>query len=76
MTTYTRLDPEQIGEAIRAFRAIHCPGCGIEKDLINEPFCDKCLGRLTTEVRENVCDKHHFLETFHQAMKQLKHESN
>ena len=71
-SNYQSLNPEQIGEAIRAFRAERCPACGVKKDLKNEPFCDKCLGKLPSEIRDRVSENSYFIETFHQAMEVLK----
>lgn len=71
-TTPSSLEPEQIGEAIRAFRAEHCPACGAKKDLKNDAFCDECLGLLPSELRERISANEHFIETFHPAMAVLR----
>jgi hypothetical protein len=69
---YPSLEPEQIGEAIRAFRAESCPACGGRKDLKSKPFCDECLRLLPLELRDRISDNSNFIETFHPAMKYLR----
>ena len=66
------MEPEEIGAAIRAFRAEKCPACGGKKDHVTDPFCDGCLECLPLELKERVCDTHKFLNAFHPALAHIK----
>ena len=66
------LPPEQIGEAIRAFMAKDCPACGVDKFILEDPFCDVCLGLLPSDIRDKVSENTHFIATFHPAMTHLR----
>ncbi len=73
-TSYQGLEPKQIGQAIRAFRADECPACGGEKMHIANPFCLKCITRLTPVLATAVADRSTFIVAFHPAMNYLKAE--
>ena len=68
---YSDLTSEEIGQAIRAFRAETCPFCDGEKMHIENPFCCPCLDLLTPELHAAMHDHAKFLEAYHPAMKHL-----
>ena len=68
---YPNLEPDQIGQAISAFRAENCPYCDAKKDLLIKPFCDECLELLTPQLLEDIWNRNMFVHTFHPAMAHL-----
>ena len=66
------LTPSQVGAAIKAFRSEWCPACGIEKHRNQESFCEGCLLRLPTNLREGISDRKQFIELFHPALACIK----
>jgi hypothetical protein len=65
------MTPEEIGAAIRAFRADKCPACEVLKKKKSDPFCDACLSRLPADLQEDISDHGLFLEAFHPALSYL-----
>ena len=66
------MTPNEIGNAIRAFRSPTCPACGAEKELRTDPFCDGCLSRLPADLLERVTDRDTYLEAFNPALEYLR----
>ena len=66
------MTPNEIGNAIRAFRSPACPACGQPKELRTDPFCDDCLSRLPADLLESVTDRDTYLEGFNPALEYLR----
>lgn len=66
------MTPDEIGNAIRAFRSQACTACGGIKDLRTDPFCDNCLSRLPADLLERVTDRETYLEGFNPAFQYLR----
>ena len=66
------MTPEDIGNAIRAFRSRNCPACGSEKANRFDPFCDSCVDRLPSDMHEGVVMHSKFIEFFGPALNYLK----
>ena len=66
------MTPEDIGNAIRAFRSRNCPACGSTKANRIDPFCDPCLDRLPDELQEGVIAHSKFIESFGPSLTYLK----
>ena len=65
------MTPQQIGDAIRAFRQRNCPACRAEKVSREDPFCTDCLDRLPPDVHAGVVDRDKYIGAFHTALKHL-----
>jgi hypothetical protein len=65
------MTPNQIGDAIRAFRSKTCPACGSLKEIASNPFCDDCLSRLPADLLEIVTDRDTYLDGFTPALEYL-----
>lgn len=66
------LTPAQVGAAIKAFRSEWCPACGVEKHRNQESFCEDCLLRLPSHLREGISQRKQFIELFHPALAYIK----
>ena len=66
------MSPEEIGNAIRAFRSRNCPACDSEKGNRNDPFCEPCLDRLPSNLQEGVINHSKFIEFFGPSLNYLK----
>ena len=66
------MTPDEIGNAIRAFRSRQCPACGTEKANRNDPFCEPCVDRLPSELQEGVIVHSKFIEHFGPALGYLR----
>ena len=66
------MKPEEIGSAIRAFRSSECQACGGEKARRDDPFCTACLERLPERLRQSVCERSTYIESFKPAISCLK----
>jgi len=66
------MTPNEIGNAIRAFRSPTCPACGDPKELRTDPFCDSCLSLLPAGLLERVTDRETYLEGFTPAVEFLR----
>ena len=66
------MTPEDIGNAIRAFRSRNCPACDSEKANRHEPFCESCLDRLPSDLHESVSSHAKFIESFGPSLSYLR----
>ena len=66
------MTPEEIGNAIRAFRVRNCPACDSEKAERSDPFCEPCVERLPSELKEGVLSHTKFIDTFGLALGYLR----
>ena len=66
------LTPNQIGDAIRAFRAPNCPACEGEKLQRNDPFCRECIEKLPHELQLRVMLREEFIDAFWPAIEHLR----
>ena len=65
------MTPEEIGNAIRAFRTRNCPACESEKGNRQDPFCEDCLDRLPSDLHEGVLSHAQFIEYFGPSLSYL-----
>jgi hypothetical protein len=72
----TQMTPNEIGDAIRAFRSPTCPACGGSKELRTDPFCDSCLARLPSDLLERVTTRETYLEGYTPAFEYLRSNSH
>lgn len=66
------MTPEDIGNAIRAFRSRSCPACDSEKADRFDPFCGSCLDRLPSDLHEGVSSHKKFIESFGPSLSYLR----
>ena len=66
------MTPEEIGNAIRAFRSRNCPACDSEKANRHDPFCETCFDRLPTDLHEGVSSHGKFIEAFGPSLNYLR----
>jgi hypothetical protein len=65
------MTPDEIGNAIRAFRSKSCPACEGEKGHLHDTFCTACTASLPKEMREGIANRDTYLETFGPSMLHL-----
>ena len=68
------MTPEEIGNAIRAFRSRNCPACDSTKANRFDPFCDSCLDRLPSDLHEGVNSHKKFIESFGPSLNYLRND--
>lgn len=68
------MTPEEIGNAIRAFRGRNCPACDAEKASRHDPFCEPCLDRLPSHLHEGVVSHGQFIEFFGPSLSYLRED--
>lgn len=68
------MTPEEIGNAIRAFRSRNCPACDSAKANRHDPFCEPCLDRLPTDLHEGVSNHKKFIESFGPSLNYLRRD--
>ena len=66
------MTPEEIGNAIRAFRSRNCPACDSEKVNRQDPFCEPCLDRLPSHLHEGVVSHGQFIDFFGPSLSYLR----
>ena len=70
------MTPDEIGNAIRAFRSRNCPACGTEKINRSDPFCEPCVDRLPSHLQEGVIIHSKFIENFGPALRYLRDDGS
>lgn len=70
------MTPEDIGNAIRAFRTRNCPACGSAKADRYDPFCETCIDRLPSDLHEGVTIHSKFIEFYGPALNYLRSDGN